>query len=78
MLTRVASALVIDFAYIERVRENVVDVTAPERTPAKYAAGCGSVPFGREFAAVQFGRDQADVLEINVASLTMRARSLQS
>src|SRR5438874_1199253 len=66
MLARVASTLVVDFADIERVRENPVNVAAAEGTTAKLAVGRGDVEFGGKPKAFQFGLDQADALEIDV------------
>jgi hypothetical protein len=63
MLARIPNALVLNLAYIKRVRQDLVEVTARKGQAADRSTAGRGIRLGREIEASEFGLDQLDVLE---------------
>jgi hypothetical protein len=63
MLARIPNAPVLNLPYIERVRQNLVEVTARKGQTADRSTAGRRIWLGREIEAREFGLDPLDVFE---------------
>src|SRR5260370_42455456 len=63
MLARIPNAPVLNLSYIQRVRQDLVEVTARKGQTADRSTAGRRIWLGREIEANEFGLDQLDVFE---------------